>query len=31
MIQQRGGNLRGLISMLREKIKELDAKNTASN
>ena len=31
VIQQRGGNLRGLISALREKIKELDNKDTASN
>ncbi len=31
VMQQRGGNLRGLIPALREKIKDLDAKNTASN
>ena len=31
VIQQRGGNLRGLISALREKIKDQDAKNTPSN
>jgi phospholipid transport system substrate-binding protein len=31
VIQQRGGNLRGLISALREKIKDLDNKSTASN
>ncbi len=31
VIQHRGGNLRGLISALREKIKDLDNKNTASN
>ncbi len=31
VIQQRGGNLRGLISALREKIKELDNKDTPSN
>lgn len=31
VIQQRGGNLSGLISALREKIKDLDARNAARN
>lgn len=31
VIQQRGGNLSGLIAALREKIKDLDARNAARN